>query len=133
MKEKIIWSLWAFLYVACVWLGVLGRPDGVGGVFYTLCALIFFMPGGLLLYWGIREKKHKQVRWVRIISAGSLLLTLILLVLNFASVLFSQTAGNVLHTLLVVVSVPMVCSGYWVVSLFLWACLLMVSLMKVKK
>ncbi len=133
MKEKITWSTWAFLYVACVWLGVLGRPEGVGGVLYTLCALAFFLPGALLLYWGIRENNRKQVRWVRSIAAGSLLLTLIFLVLNFMSVRFSQLAGNVLHTLLVAVSVPMVCCGYWVLSLFLWACLLMGSYLKLKK
>ena len=34
---------------------------------------------------------------------------------------------------LVVVSTPMVASGYWVLSLFLWACLLMVSLKKCQK
>ena len=34
---------------------------------------------------------------------------------------------------LIVVSSPMVCSGYWALSLFLWACLLMVSHSLVKK
>lgn len=133
MKEKTAWWLWAVLYVACVWLGVLGRPEGVGGVFYTISSLLFFVPGGLLLYWGLREKKSRQVLWVRIIAAASLLLTLVFLVLNVASVLFSETAGNVLHTFLVVVSAPMVCSGYWALSLFLWACLLIVSFIKKKE
>lgn len=133
MKEKITWWLWAVLYVACVWLGVLGRPEGTGAVFYTLSSLLFFVPGGLLLYWGLREEKPRQVLWVRILAAASLLLTLIFLVLNFASVLLSEIAGNVLYTFLVVVSAPMVCSGYWALSLFLWACLLIVSFIKKKK
>ena len=37
------------------------------------------------------------------------------------------TMGNVLFAVLIVVSSPMVCSGYWALSLFLWACLLIVS------
>ena len=133
MKEKIAWWLWGVLYVACVWLGVLGRPAGVGGVLYTLIALIFFVPGALLLYWGFQENKSAQVRWVRIISAVSLGLTLLFLVANFASALFSETAGNVLYTFLILVSAPMVCSGYWVVSLFLWACLMIVAQKMLKK
>ena len=32
-----------------------------------------------------------------------------------------------LFAVLIVVSSPMVCSGYWALSLFLWACLLIVS------
>jgi len=36
----------------------------------------------------------------------------------------------VLHIMLVIVSSPMVCSGNWALSLFLWACLLVASLRK---
>lgn len=133
MKQKITWVLWAVLYVLCVWLGILGQPGGVGNVLYLLTALIFFIPGVLLLYWGITEKNRKQVLGVRITAICSLSLTMALLIANFCSVLLSETAGNVLYTILVVVSAPMVCSGYWVLSLFLWACLLMGSLLKVKK
>ena len=44
-----------------------------------------------------------------------------------------MTMGNALFGVLIVVSSPMVCSGYWALSLFLWACLLMVSHSLVKK
>ena len=40
--------------------------------------------------------------------------------------------GLVLHYVLTIVSSPMICSGHWAMSLFLWACLLMVSLSKKK-
>ena len=57
----------------------------------------------------------------------SWLLTLLALVLNVLSAMGTVTMGNVLFAVLIVVSSPMVCSGYWALSLFLWACLLIVS------
>ena len=45
----------------------------------------------------------------------------------------SEALGNVLHYILVVVSSPMIASGHWALSLFLWACLLMVSLKQLRK
>ncbi|HIS60046.1 MAG TPA: hypothetical protein IAC17_06375, partial [Candidatus Faecousia faecipullorum] len=51
----------------------------------------------------------------------------LLLALNFLTALGSETLGNVLHGILTIVSSPMICSGYWALSLFLWACLLMGS------
>ena len=54
-------------------------------------------------------------------------LTLLALVLNVLSAMGTVTMGNALFGVLIVVSSPMVCSGYWALSLFLWACLLIVS------
>jgi hypothetical protein len=59
--------------------------------------------------------------------------TLVLLVLNFRSGNASDAAGDFLYGLLVVLSAPMVCSQYWFIPLFLWACLLMTSLSIQKK
>lgn len=133
MKQKIAWGVWSVLYVLCVLLGILGQSGGAGNVFYLLSALIFFIPGGLLLYWGITEGQRKQVQGVRIVAICSLSLTFILLIANLCSVFLSEAAGNALHIFLVIVSAPMACSGYWVLSLFLWACLLMASFLKQKK
>ena len=52
---------------------------------------------------------------------------LLALVLNVLSAMGTVTMGNALFGVLIVVSSPMVCSGYWALSLFLWACLLIVS------
>ena len=60
-------------------------------------------------------------------------LSLVFLVLNFLSVYFSAHTGLVVYVLLVMFSAPMVCSQIWVLSLFLWACLLMVTLPEIKK
>jgi hypothetical protein len=67
------------------------------------------------------------------LSALSLGLTLILLVLNFLTALQSDFLGQVLHYTLVIVSSPMICSGHWAMSMFLWACLLMMSMKLLKK
>ncbi len=133
MKKYVTWGVWACLYVVCVCLGMVDRPEGFGAVLCTAMAIGFFVPGGLLLYWGHREDDRRTVRALRWIAAGSLTLTLVLLILNFLSVNWPLWAGTVLHVLLVLVSVPMICSGYWVASLFLWACLLMASFVKLHK
>ena len=59
-------------------------------------------------------------------------LTALLLVVNFLTAVRSEALGNAVHAILVVVSSPMVCSGHWAMSLFLWACLLMASLSGLK-
>ena len=67
------------------------------------------------------------------LSALSLGLTLLALILNLLSALGSATLGNVLYGILIVVSSPMVCSGFWALSLFLWACLLLTSRQLIKR
>jgi len=69
---------------------------------------------------------------VRILAILSLSLSLIALVANFLSILGTEALGNALYVVLVLVSVPMVCGQYWVMSLFLWACLLMASFIRKK-
>ena len=71
------------------------------------------------------EKLQSVLVWVSVLL--SLGLTLLALVLNVLSAMGTVTMGNVLFAVLIVVSSPMVCSGYWALSLFLWACLLIVS------
>ena len=119
MKEKITWGLWAFFYILCAAVGFAGKTA-------TVLAVLFFVPGILLLRWGCR----KPVRWIAAISLGA---TLLCLLANFASLTMSEAMGNFLYGVLILVSSPMVCSGYWVLSLFLWACLLMGSFLKRKK
>ena len=63
----------------------------------------------------------------------SLSLTLLLLVLNFLSPMWDSLTGRILYNLLIVVSAPMVCCRYWVLSLFLWACMMMASFRKLAK
>lgn len=128
MSKKWLFALWGGLFALCAGLGFLPEPEGALGVLLTVLALASFLPPAALLYRAVREQDRHTVLLVRNLSGLSLGLTLILLMLNFWSALGSETLGTVLYGLLVVVSSPMICSGHWVMSLFLWACLLMVSL-----
>ena len=126
MKVKLTYALWAVLFVICAFLGFVQNATGFGKALLVLSSLIFFLPGALLLSWG-------QQKPVRIISLCSLGLTLVLLIATFLSVPASQPVKNVVNALLVVFSSPMLCSQHWVLSMFLWACLLMATFLKPQK
>lgn len=133
MKEKALYSLWAFVYAVCTALGFLGEVQGVGRVFMVLAAVIFFLPPAALVVLGIREQKKNVLKTVRIVAIVSLVLTLIFFIANVAVAVGAETTNAFLHVCLVVVSTPMLCGQYWVLSLFLWACLLFASFLKPKK
>ena len=126
MKIKLTYALWGVLFIICACLGFVQDAAGFGKLLLRLSSLIFFIPGVLLLCWGQRKQ-------VRLISICSLSITLILQIANFFSVMASQAVGNVLNTLLVILSTPMVCSQFPALSLFLWACLLMATFFRFKK
>ena len=96
---------------------------------FPWAAVLFFVPPAVLLYRGGRE----TVNLVCCLAAASLAATLVLLVGNVLSVGASEAVGTALHYLLVIVSAPMVASGYWALSLFLWACLLVAGLRKLRR
>ena len=129
MNKKTFFILWGALFILCAALGFLPEPGGVGKSAMTAASLLFFLPPFLLLYRADRD----TALLIRNLSALSLGVTLVTLILNFVLAVSSETLGNILHSILVVVSAPMVASGYWVLSLFLWACVLMVSLKMLKK
>lgn len=130
MKEKLLYGSWGCLYIFCVGLGFVREPAGFGKVMLILTSLIFFLPGAYLLWEGLRTGNRKRIRTIRILSLTSLGLTLLLLILNFLSVNWSAAVGSAFYEILVLVSAPMVCSQYWALSLFLWACMLMASFKK---
>ena len=133
MKKSVLLALWAALFVLCALLGFFRQPEGALQPLLTVLSVLFFAPGAILLRQASRKPDRPTVLLVRNLSALSLLLTMVLLVLNMLSVTGSQWLGDMLYYVLVIVSSPMVCSGYWALSLFLWACLLVVSGNMLKK
>ena len=129
MNQKILFTLWACLFILCAGLGFIPEPEGTLSVLMTLFSLLFFLPPAWLLYRG----ETADAKLIRNLSALSLGLSLALLILNFLTALRSEFLGMVLHYVLTIVSAPMICSGHWAMSLFLWACLLMGSLKMLKK
>lgn len=126
MQKKNVFILWGVLFVLCAGLGFRPEPQGTEKTLLTVVSVGFFLPPAWLLWKGQRE----DVQLVRNLSLLSLLATMVTLILNFVLAMGSETLGNMLHYVLVVVSAPMIASGHWALSLFLWACLLMVSLRK---
>ena len=132
MKKAILYALWVVLYIVCFALGFIAEPGASQAVAMTIMSVIFFIPGAVLLLQGMMGKDKKQLLLLRWISAVSLGLTLVMLIANIASVNASQTTGTVLFYILNFVSVPMLCSRHYVLSLFLWACILVCTLPKKK-
>lgn len=133
MKRSVLYAPWGGLFIICAGLGFIQEPAGFLRFFMTALSIIFFAPPAVLLYRAGKEGDRHTLALVRNLSLGSLGLTLLVLVVNVLCSMGSETLGNVLHGILIMVSSPMVCSGYWALSLFLWACLLMVSLKLLRK
>ena len=104
MKKKNLLIAWAGMFAASALLGFLPEPDGLLKALMVLLSLAFFVPGGLVC-----------------------------LIVNLLSIQNSRVVGDVLYGVLVVVSAPMVCSQFWGLSLFLWACLMVTAVSKLKK
>ena len=129
MNTKWLWTLWAVLFSLCAGLGFIPAPEGALNIVMILLSVVFFLPPCLPL----RSADRVAAKLIRNLSAMSLGLTLVLLILSFVTAFSSEILGQVLHYVLVIVSSPMICSGHWALSLFLWACLLMASLGRVKR
>lgn len=124
MKKNTLFALWAGLFILCAVCGFIPSPEGPLRFALTLLALLFFLPPALLLHF---HRDAATVTLVRNLSGLSLLVTLAALVLNVLVDPGSEWLGNLMHNILTIVSSPMICSGQWALSLFLWACLLTVS------
>lgn len=128
MKKNTLFALWGGLFVLCAALGFVPTPKTALQILMTILSVAFFVPGALLLRLSAQTGDRNTTLLVRNFSAASLALTAVLIIANFLSVLGSARLGEILHGILVIVSSPMVCSGYWALSLFLWACLMVASI-----
>lgn len=132
MKQSHLFALWGSLFILCSALGFLPAPSPAMQVLMTLLSITFFVPAAILLYRAGKTGDTDTSLLIRNLSAISLALTAALLIANFLTVLAPAWLGNALHVLLAVLSTPMICSGYWALSLFLWACLLIVGIKQTK-
>lgn len=133
MKEKMLYAIWGAMYILCAGLGFIPQRDAFTSAMLTILAVLFFVPGIVLLYEAMREKNTAGIKRIRIIAICSLVLTMLSLCITFMTVTGSASLGNFMQILLTIFSVPMLCSEYWALSLFLWACLLFGSFVGQKK
>jgi hypothetical protein len=133
MKDGKLYALWGVLYIFCGLLGFIREPNGFVTALLVLMVVGFFVPGAVLLYRGYKARNPWRIKAVCAISLVWLVMTLVLLVLNFLTAGATALAGDLLYGFLVILSAPMFCGQAWVLSLFLWACLLMSGLSCLKK
>lgn len=133
MNKRALWLIWYSLFILCALLGFIPDPQGFWKFCFVTLSVLFFVPGFCLLVWADRRDDVRALRQVRAISIGSLAATTVLIALNFASALMTELWGNILYGVLIVVSSPMVCGQYWVLSLFGWACILSTAVTMLKK
>ena len=132
MKPKNLFALWGGLFVLCAALGFVNTTSTASQVLMTVLSIAFFLPGALLLRLSKETGNREIALLVRNLSAASLILTAVLLIANFLSVFAPKLLGDILHGMLIVVSAPMICSGYWALSMFLWACLMICAIKALK-
>ena len=133
MKNKHLYVIWGCLFIVCALLGFIPEPEGFLKFLLILAAAVFFIPGGILYFRSVKNNDLSVLQCLCAFSLVSLTSTLIFLVLNFLSAGNPDISVDFLYGLLIIFSAPMVCSQYWIASLFLWACLLMLSLSAIKK
>lgn len=133
MISKLLFALWGILFSLCAGLGFIPEPQGLMASVLTVLSLLSFLPPCLLLYLAVRDGNRRDILLIRNLSALSLGLTLAALIANFLTAFSSEAVGQIFYHILIIVSSPMVCSGHWAMSLFLWACLLTVSLRQGKR
>lgn len=132
MKPKTLFALWGGLFVLCAALGFVNTASTALQVLMTVLSIAFFLPGALLLRLSKETGNREIALLVRNLSAASLILTAVLLIANFLSALAPKLLGDILHSMLIVVSAPMICSGYWALSMFLWAFLMICAVKALK-
>ena len=133
MNRTSFYTVWAGLFIICAGLGFIPDPSGALKVLMIGLTLGFFAVPGWFLTWLDKRRDKLHIRILRNLAAASLGLTLVLILVNFMAFMAPESVGTLLHILLIIVSAPMVCGQYWVLSLFLWACLMIWAQKLLKK
>ena len=129
MSNTVLFALWGALYALCAGLGFVAAPGATLRLLMIALSLAMFVPPFLL-----NRKGSRRIRLlVRNLSLAWLIATAILLPANFLAALAPEMLGNFLHSLLTVLSSPLVCSDSWALTIFLWACVFFDARTKLKK
>ena len=130
MKKKLLYIIWGCMAVLCIGLGTLETEDLLLQIPLAVLAVLFFVPGAFLLSDAITGGDRKEVLRIRWICIASLGLTVIFLLAFILTAAAGADAADILYDILIVVSCPMICSQHWLVSQFLWGCLLSATFLK---
>lgn len=130
MKKTLLYIVWGCMAALCIGLGTLETTQLLIQIPLTVLAVMFFVPGGILLYDAVTEKDRKEILRIRWISIASLSLTVVAIIAFTLTAAVGAAAADILYDILLIVSCPMICAQHWLISLFLWACLLSGSFIK---
>ena len=133
MSNTVLYAVWGGLYALCAGLGFIAEPKNSTQILMTFFSLALFVPPFLLNYRAAEKKDRRTLTLVRNLSFYWLALASVLLVGNFLTVFASETLGNMMHILLIIVASPMVACGSWALAIFLWACVFFDARAKLKK
>lgn len=133
MSNTVLYALWGGLYALCAGLGFVTEPGPVLRLLMIVLSVAHFVPPFVLNYRSAKTGHRRTLELVRNLSFWWLVLTSLLLIGSFLTVLAEAWVGNLLHSLLVVVCSPLVCSDNWAFTLFLWACVFFDARSKLKK
>ncbi len=133
MTKRNLYISWAALFALCAGLGFIPNPKGTLWAALFVLAIVFFVPPVILTWLAIKNGDIPELKRIRAICLIWLGLTLVLLGLNFLSVGFTAQAGRFVYWLLIIFTSPMVCGQVWIVSIFLWGCLLSASWQEIFK
>ncbi len=120
MTRHTWYYVWLGLFLITAAMGFVPEQAGMERFLRLTLTVLFFLPPAVILKKGTK----RDAKRIFVISASSLCLTVTTIVISVVSARGSEGLGNFLHALLVIVSAPMICGGVWVLSLFLWACLM---------
>lgn len=133
MSNTVLYAIWGGLYALCAGLGFITEPKNSTQILMTFFSLALFVPPFLLNYRSAEKKDRRTLTLVRNLAFYWLVLASVLLVGNFLTVFASEALGNVMHMLLIIVASPMIASGSWALTIFLWACVFFDARAKLKK
>lgn len=133
MFNRIFYTLWAVLFVLCAAFGFIPEPQGAARISLTAMAVVFFMPPAVLVWQAWKTGALQTLRLIRNLCICSLILTLVMLIVTFATIPASLAVGDVMYYVLVVLSTPMVCGQSWIVSLCLWAALMWTCILMIHR
>ena len=133
MSNTVLYALWGVLYALCAGLGFVTEPENSMRILMTALAVAHFAAPFALSYRAGKKQDVRTLKLVRNLSGCWLVLAAVLLAGNFLSVLASERVGNLMHILLTIVASPMVASGNWALTIFLWACVFFDARSKLKK
>ena len=125
MRKTVLHIFWAAGFILCACLGFIQERTADVQALFTALSVVSFLPPALCLYFAHQESDRKEARLVRNLSALSLGLTLLGLLLAILTAPKGGALASAVDLFLSIVSAPMYCGSSWAVSLFFWACLLL--------